>query len=122
VFDGEQDIDSAQEHGVDVEEVEGEDALCLCGEELGLGRHGAPRRGVEASFDEDVADGAGGDEVAEVEEFAGDSPVAPTGIFLGHPWYQLSDRLGCVSHPGVSGDSICWESWSHGTVIGELSG
>jgi hypothetical protein len=26
-----------------------------------------------------------------------------------------------VNHPGVSGDSICWESWGHGKIIEELS-
>jgi hypothetical protein len=37
---------------------------------------------------------------------------------------ELGTRLDSLrlNHPGVSGDSICWESWSHGTVIGELSG
>ena len=29
--------------------------------------------------------------------------------------------LRAVNHPGVSGDSICWESWGHGKIIEELS-
>jgi hypothetical protein len=30
-------------------------------------------------------------------------------------------RAGSLNHPGVSGDSICWESWGHGKIIEELS-
>jgi Domain of unknown function (DUF4062) len=29
-------------------------------------------------------------------------------------------RLVVLNHPGVSGDSICWESWGHGKIIEEL--
>lgn len=30
-------------------------------------------------------------------------------------------RIG-MNRPGVSGDSICWESWGHGKIVEELSG
>jgi hypothetical protein len=42
--------------------------------------------------------------------------------FITEQWgYELLGGLVDVNHPGVSGDSICWESWGHGKIIEELS-
>jgi len=39
------------------------------------------------------------------------------------PRVLVTDKLASytVNHPGVSGGSICWEGWSHGKIIEELS-
>jgi hypothetical protein len=54
VLDAEQDVDPGQQHGVDVQVVEGEDAVGLGGEELCPGRPASSRGRVQAGFDQDV--------------------------------------------------------------------
>ena len=46
VLDHDQDVEAAQEHGVDVREVDCEDRVRLSGEELALGRSGPSGRGI----------------------------------------------------------------------------
>jgi hypothetical protein len=48
VLDHEQDVSPLEQQGVDVEEVGGENAVCLGGEELSAGGAAAARRGVDA--------------------------------------------------------------------------
>ena len=53
VLDHDEDVEAAQEHGVDVGEVDREDRVGLRGKELSPGRAGASRGGVEAGRLED---------------------------------------------------------------------
>jgi hypothetical protein len=48
VLDHHEDVEAAEEDGVDVGEVDREDRVGLCGEELSPGWAGASRGGVEA--------------------------------------------------------------------------
>jgi hypothetical protein len=84
VLDHDEDVEAAQEDGVDVGEVDREDRVCLGGEELLPGRAGASWGGVEAGGLEDRPDGGGGDRMAEADQLALDPSVAPAGILPGH--------------------------------------
>ena len=53
VLDHDEDVEAAQEHGVDVGEVDREDGVGLRGEELSPGRSGPSRRRIEARALED---------------------------------------------------------------------
>jgi hypothetical protein len=57
VLDDDEDVEAAQEHGVDVGEVDGEDGVGLRGQELSPGRSGPPGRGIEAGVLQDLPDG-----------------------------------------------------------------
>jgi hypothetical protein len=48
VLDHDQDVEAAQEDGVDVGEVDGEDRVGLRGQEVSPGRSGSLRCGVDA--------------------------------------------------------------------------
>jgi hypothetical protein len=85
VFDHDQDVEAAQEHGVDVGEIDREDGVGLRGEELAPGRTGPAGRGIESGVLQDLPYGGGGDGVAEADQFAVDSSVAPARILAGHP-------------------------------------
>ena len=84
VLDDEENVEAAQEHGVDVGEVDGEDGVSLRGQELAPGRAGPSGRGIEPCLLHDLPDGGGGDGVAEADQFAVDSSVAPARILAGH--------------------------------------
>jgi hypothetical protein len=84
VLDDEENVEAAQEHGVDVGEVDGEDGVSLRGQELAPGRAGPRRGGVDIRGLEDRLDGGGGNVVAESDEFALDAAVPPAGILPGH--------------------------------------
>ena len=56
VLDYHEDVEAAQEVGVDVGEVDREDRVSLRGEELPPGRPGPSRSGIEASVLEDRPD------------------------------------------------------------------
>ena len=93
VLDHHEDVEAAQEDGVDVGEVDREDRVGLRGEELSPGRSGPSRGGIDAGGLQDRPDGGGGDPVAESDELALDASVAPGGILPGHPQHQGPDRL-----------------------------
>lgn len=82
-FDHEQHVVAPQQHGVDGEEVGGDDAPSLGAEELGPRGSVSLRRGPESVAEEDVGDTALGDRDAELLEFADDAQVTPA---LGCPW------------------------------------
>ena len=88
VLDHHEDVEAAQEDGVDVGEVDREDRVGLRGEELPPGRVGPSRGGVEAGGLEDRPDGGGRYPVADADQLAVDPSVAPAGIFLGHGQHQ----------------------------------
>ena len=57
VLDDDDDVEAAQEDGVDVGKVDGEDGVGLCGEELAPGRTGPSGRGIEAGVLQDRPEG-----------------------------------------------------------------
>ena len=76
VFDHDEDVEAAQEHGIDVGEVDREDRVGLCGEELSPGRSGPQWGGIDAGAVEDLPDSGGGDPMAGAGELAVDASVA----------------------------------------------
>ena len=61
VLDDDEDVEAAQERGVDVGEVDGEDGVGLRGQELFPGRAGPQGSGVNARGLKDLPDSGGGD-------------------------------------------------------------
>ena len=113
VLDYDEDVEPAQEDGVDVGEVDGEDRVGLRGEELAPGRSRPLRCGVDACGLEDLPDGGGGDLMAESDQLAVNASVAPAGVLAGHPQHQIANDLGdrwtawCSSPIGpASGDEL----------------
>ena len=94
VLGDEQHVEPVQQHRVDAEEVGGEDAVCLGGEDLSPGGAAAARCGVDAGSLQDRAHGAGRKLVAEPGEFAVDPPVAPGWVLRGQAQDQRA-QLGC---------------------------
>ena len=92
VLDHEQDVEAAQEDGVDVGEVDGEDRVGLAGEELAPGRSGPARSRIDAGALEDLPHCRRGDRVAEADEFAVDSAVAPPWVLPRHPQHQIANH------------------------------
>jgi hypothetical protein len=70
VFDHDEDVEAAQEHGVDVGEVDRNDRAGLRGEELSPGRSGPSRRQIEPSALKDRPDGRGGHGMAKADQLA----------------------------------------------------
>jgi hypothetical protein len=94
VFDEEQDVELAEPDGVDDEGVTGDDPAGLRGEELGPGRSGASRGGIDAVALQDRPDSGRSEAVAEAGEFAVDAPVAPRRVLGGEP----HDEVFSVTH------------------------
>ena len=92
VLDHDEDVEAAQEDGVDVGEIDREDRVGLRGQELSPGRTGPPGRGIESGVFQDLPDGRRGHAMAEADQFTLDAPVAPSGILAGHPQHQGPDR------------------------------
>ena len=92
VFDHDEDVEAAQQDGVDVGEVDREDPVGLRGQELSpAGPRPAGRR-IEARALQDLPDGRGGHGMAKSDELARDASVAPAGILVGHPQQQRPNR------------------------------
>jgi hypothetical protein len=85
MLDHDQDVEAAQEDGVDVGEVDREDRVSLRGQELSPGRPGPSRGGIETGFLEDSPDGGRGDRMVEADQLAVDASVPPPGVLPGHP-------------------------------------
>ncbi|MFC0112178.1 hypothetical protein [Kibdelosporangium aridum] len=83
VFEEDQGVQAFQAEGVDVEEVAGDHAGGLRGEELAPGWAAAARAGVDAGRMQDLPDGRGGDGVSEPGQFTLDAAVAPSAVFAG---------------------------------------
>ena len=75
VLDDDQRVDAPQQHGVHVDEVDGDDAAGLRGQELLPGRARAAGRGIDPGVVQDLPDRGGGDLVAEPDQ----SRLAPAG-------------------------------------------
>jgi hypothetical protein len=90
-LDEEQDVEAAEQHGVDGEEVRGEYRGGLGPDEL------APRRtlpdwaGVESGSMEDPANCGRRDGDAEASEFTVDALVAPSWVLAGETHDQVAD-------------------------------
>ena len=93
VLDHHEDVEAAQEDGVDMGEVDREDRVGLRGQELAPGRAGPSRGGIDARGLEDRPDGGGGDLVAEADQLAVDASVAPAWVLPGHPQHQRPHGL-----------------------------
>jgi hypothetical protein len=78
-------VDPFEEHGVDGEEVAGQDRVRLAGEELFPGRAGSAGRRVYTGPVEDLPDGAGGDLVAQADQFALDPAMPPRRVLRSQP-------------------------------------
>ena len=100
-LDHHQDVEAAQEDGVDVGEVDREDRVGLRGEELSPGRAGPRGAGSMPGGLEDRPDGGGGHLVAEADQLALDASVAPAGF--SRAIRSTSARMGC----GVGGRPGC---------------
>jgi hypothetical protein len=85
VLDHHQEVEAAEENGVDVGEVDREDRVSLCGEELSPGRSGAQGTGVDAGVPQNRPDCGGSDVVAEADELPVDAAVAPGPVLRRHP-------------------------------------
>jgi hypothetical protein len=80
VLDHDQCVDAAQQHRVHVDEVDGDDAEGLGGQELLSGRAGAAGRGIDPGIMQDLPDGGGRDPVAEPDQLALHPPVPHAGF------------------------------------------
>jgi hypothetical protein len=78
VLDDDQDVEAAEEAGVDVGEVDRKDRVSLRRQELPPGRAGPQGSGVDAGGREDLPDRGGRDRVAESDELPVDASVAPS--------------------------------------------
>src|SRR4029450_104176 len=90
-FDEEQHVQPFEPHGVDGEEVAGEDPGGLLTQKRPPGRTRAPRGRVEAVAAQRFADRGGRDLYAEVEQLTLDPLVAPGGVLGGQTDDQLLD-------------------------------
>ncbi len=91
VFNKEQHVQPAQQHRVDVEEVDRQDALSLGSEEPLPCRSRSARCRVQACTLEDRPYRRCRDRVPQPDEFTVDSPVAPPWVVPGHLQHQPAD-------------------------------
>ncbi len=92
VFDKEQHVQPAQQHRVDVEEVDRQDALSLGSEELLPHRSRSARHRVQACTLEDRPYRRCRDCVPQPDEFTVDSPVTSSWVVPGHLQHPPADR------------------------------
>jgi hypothetical protein len=94
VLDDDQGVDAPEQHGVDVDKVDRENAAGLRGQELPPGRASAAGCGVDPGIMQDLPHRGGCDRVAELDEFALHAPVPPCRVVRGHADYEFPDS-GC---------------------------
>jgi len=82
VLDEHQDVQPFQQHGVHVEEINGQDPGGLGVQELPPGRARAARRRIDVRSPQDFIDGGRGDRDAELGQLAVDPAVAPQRVLL----------------------------------------
>jgi hypothetical protein len=82
VLDHDQGIDTAEQHGVHVDEVGGNDAAGLRGQELLPRRAGAAGRGADPGIVQDLPHRGGCDRVAEPDQLALHPPVPHAGFSI----------------------------------------
>jgi hypothetical protein len=79
-LDREQFVHALEQDGVDMQEVAGQDAMCLSLQELPPCRRRPSRRGAEPGGGQDPADRALPDPVARAEQLTLDTPVPPARV------------------------------------------
>ena len=79
-LDDEQHVITAEQNGVDREEISGQEAFGLSAEELFPAGPNSPGRGSKAVTAEDAGDAALRDIDAELSKFPDDAEVAPAGV------------------------------------------
>ena len=109
-FQEEQHVQALEENRVDGEEVAGHDRVGLGGEELFPGRAGAAGCRVDAGLVQDLPDRAGGDGVAEADQFAVYAAVAPGGV------------LGCQAEDQGADRRVDGWSAAVGMGVGQVAG
>jgi hypothetical protein len=107
VLDHDQGVEAAEQHGVHVDEVDGDDAAGLSGQELLPGRAGAAGRGIDSGIVQDLPDREGGDRVAEPDQLASHSPVPPCGVLRRDADHELADRGTAARDAGGSRSPTC---------------
>ena len=95
MFDEHQDIQSSEQHGVHVQEVDREDPGGLGVQELPPGRARAARRRIDARGMQDLPDGGRRDRHAELGQFAVDAAVSPQRILLRQADDEAGDARDC---------------------------
>jgi hypothetical protein len=95
VLDEHQDVQSVEQHGVHVQEVDGEDPGGLGVQKLPPGRARAARRRIDARGMQDFPDGGRRDRHAELGQFAVDPAVSPQRILLCQPDNKAGDAPDC---------------------------
>ncbi len=90
-FDDEQDVEPAQECGIDAREVGRDDPCCLGADELHPRRAIAVTGGVDVGGSEDLPHGGCCDGVSKSGEFAVESTVAPAGVLAGESDDEFAD-------------------------------
>jgi hypothetical protein len=83
VLDDDQYVEAVEQHGVDCEEITGDYAAGLRGEELLPGRPGSARCRIDAGGGEDLPDRGGRDPVPESGQLALDAAMPPARVCLG---------------------------------------
>src|SRR5215469_9730361 len=91
VPDYDEDVGLGAVEQVNAEEVAGQDRLGLGAQELGPGRPGPPRRGVDAVGPEDLPYGRRRDLDSQAGQLAVDPAVSPAGVLPGQPEDQGLD-------------------------------
>jgi hypothetical protein len=91
VFDDGQAVHLGAVQQVDGEEVGGDDRFGLGAQELGPGRTGPSRRGVDSGFGEDLPHRRGRNSDAKAGEFSMDSPVSPGRVLPGQAEDKTAD-------------------------------
>ena len=116
-------VESVQQHGVCVQEVDGEDPGGLGVQELPPGRARAARRRIDARGVQDLPHGGRCDRNAEFRQFAVDPAVSPHRVLLRQPNDKAGDArdrrraagLAAIAHvvpvggqPAVPGQECRW--------------
>src|SRR6266540_1786231 len=101
-LDEEQHVDPFKEHGVDGEEVAGQDRVRLRGEELFPGGPGTAWCRVDASPVEDIPHRAGRYLVAQADQLTVNSSMPPQRVLGSQPQHQLADLLGDRRRPRLA--------------------
>jgi hypothetical protein len=84
VLDDRKAVQAREEHGVAMEEVAGENSVCLAAQKLDPGWTRASRGRIDSSAFEDRPDRGGADLTAHAGEFTGDASVAPARVLSRH--------------------------------------
>ena len=111
-----------------MQEIAGQDAFGLRGEELGPGRSRPSRRRAHTSSGQDRPDRAGSESVAQAGQLALNAPTTPGRVVPGQPQHQLAhlsrdrwttrtpprigppprDQVAMPAQQGGRGDEECW--------------